>query len=279
MNEELKNKLVICDLDAVLLDANGDLPQVARDVVQLYTAHGGRVTVFSQRTPRAVRALLGSMRLSTSALVCGGSLVYDFATGAARPLCDFGAFGTGFWENLPYASGVGIALQMKDGATRVLRMSRTLQQHLKQEWTPYFIQKPEDVRGADVLRVLLYQDSRLKVMQTFERALTESAAPLKAEHLGADLLVLTPHNLSGEAMLHSVCSEAILPPSQVEVVAGSLPMLELVQNAGYSAAAADAPAEVRIAAREVTLTGAHEGAAAEYLYGQVRRSERENEKI
>jgi hydroxymethylpyrimidine pyrophosphatase-like HAD family hydrolase len=278
MNKGLEDRLVICDLDAVLLDANGDLPQVARDVVQLYAARGGRFTVFSQRTPRAVRTLLGSLRVSTSALVCGGSLVYDFATGTAKPLCDFGAFGSDLWEKLPYASGVGIALQMKDGTTRVLRMSRTLQRHLQEEWTPYFLQKPEDVHGEDVLRVLLYQDSRLKAIQSFERALVESGIPLKIEHFGVDLLVLTPSNLSGEAMLRCLCSEAILPPEQVTVVAGSMPMLELVQKAGYSAAAADAPAELRVAAREVTLTGAREGAAVEYLYELVRHCDQENEK-
>ena len=47
--------LVLCDLDSLLLDAAGNLPQLQRDVLQLFASRGGRLTVFSQRSPRAVR--------------------------------------------------------------------------------------------------------------------------------------------------------------------------------------------------------------------------------
>ena len=50
--------LVLCDLDSLLLDAAGNLPQLQRDVLQLFASRGGRLTVFSQRSPRAVRSLL-----------------------------------------------------------------------------------------------------------------------------------------------------------------------------------------------------------------------------
>lgn len=274
MKQTLEDKLVICDLDAVLLGADGNVPQVTRDVVQLFCSRGGHFTVFSQRSPRAVRTLLGSVRVNAPALLCGGSLLYNFAAGAGTPLCSFDAFGAEFWEKLPYAPGVGIALQMKDGATRVLRMSHTLQQHLRREWTPYFVAKPEDIRSADVLRVLLYQDGRgIQVLQLFEKALTESAVPLRLEHLGADTLAIAPKALAGAEQLRALCSAAGAAPEQVAVVAGGLPLLELVRSAGWSAAAANAPAEVRVAAREVTLSHGTEGAAAEYLYRLVRRSE------
>ena len=57
------------------------------------------------------------------------------------------------------AEGVGIALQMTDGTTRVLRMSEALERHLRQEWTPYLLANAADIKGEEVLRVLLYQDS------------------------------------------------------------------------------------------------------------------------
>ena len=49
--------LVLCDLDSLLLDAAGNLPQLQRDVLQLFASRGGRLTVFSQRSPRAVRSV------------------------------------------------------------------------------------------------------------------------------------------------------------------------------------------------------------------------------
>ena len=89
MNQSLANKLVLCDLDNLLLGPDGNLTQVVRDVLQLFSSRGGRFTVFSQRTPKAVRTLLGSVRLSAPALVCGGTLAYHFADGSRQPLCSF----------------------------------------------------------------------------------------------------------------------------------------------------------------------------------------------
>lgn len=93
MNQSLANKLVLCDLDNLLLGPDGNLTQVVREVLQLFSSRGGRFTVFSQRTPKAVRAILGSVRLSAPALVCGGTLAYHFADGlpsAAVQLCRAG---------------------------------------------------------------------------------------------------------------------------------------------------------------------------------------------
>ena len=275
MTQPLASTLVLCDLDALLLGADGNLTQVVRDVLQLFTSRGGRFTVFSQRAPRAVRSVLGSIRLSAPALLCGGTLAYSFAEGGGQPLCSFEALGSDFFAKLPAAQGVGIALQMRDGSTRVLRMSRCLEQHLRQEWTPFVLSCAADICGGEVLRVLLYQDEkRAPALQLFEKALGESAAPLCAERMAPDTLVLTPRGVTGEAMLAQVCQAGQTGPEDLLVVAGSLPLLELARAAGQSAAAADAPAELRLAARRVTLTDCAGGAAAEVLYRLVRDAER-----
>lgn len=39
-------------------------------------------------------------------------------------------------------------------------MSEALEAHLRQEWTPYVLSSAADVRGEDVLRILLYQDRK-----------------------------------------------------------------------------------------------------------------------
>ena len=180
MNNDLKDTLVLCDLDYLLLDANGSLPQVLRDVMQLFASRGGRLTVFSQRSPRAVRTLLGSVRLAAPALVCGGTLAYQFSTGTAQALCSFAGREETVLQKLPSAVGLGIALQMTDGTTRVLRMSTALERHLRREFTPFTLCSPADVRGEDVLRILLYQDrQQLPIQALLERALGDNAAMLR----------------------------------------------------------------------------------------------------
>ena len=61
---------------------------------------------------------------------------------------------------------------------------------------------------------------------------------------------------------------------QVLALAGGQPMLELVQAVEHSAVAADAPAELRLAAEQITLTDAAGGAAVEVLYRMVRAAEK-----
>ena len=187
----------------------------------------------------------------------------------------FAALEDSFLAKLPAAPGIGIALQMKDGATRVFRMNHALERHLRREWTPYLLTQPEGVSSEDVLRVLLYQDAKtIPALQTFEKALEESAAPVRQERLAIDCLALTPGSISMGAAFSSVCAAAMLSPENVAVLAGSVPMVELMRLAGQSAAAFDAPAEVRLAAGQTTFCRANEGAAAEYLYQLVRNSGR-----
>ena len=274
MNDSLASTLVLCDLDNLLLGEDGNLTQVVRDVLQLFGSRGGRLTVFSQRSPRAVRSILGSVRLAAPALVCGGTMAYHYADGNRVPLCSFAELQPDLFCRLPDAAGVGIAVQMQDGTTRVLRMSKALERHLRQEWTPYLLANAADIHPEQVLRVLLYQDNKsVPLISLVDKAVGDSVA-LLGERMAPDTLALTPRRISGREMLDTICTMAQVAPENVLVLAGGQPMLELVQTAQHSAVAADAPAELRLAAAQVTLTDAASGAAVEVLYRMVRAAER-----
>ena len=70
-----------------------------------------------------------------------------FPDGTHQPLCTFAGQDADLFARLPVAEGVGIALQMTDGTTRVLRMSEALERHLRQEWTPYLLANAADIKG------------------------------------------------------------------------------------------------------------------------------------
>ena len=273
MNDSLASTLVLCDLDNLLLCEDGNLTQVVRDVLQLFSSRGGRLTVFSQRSPRAVRSILGSVRLAAPALVCGGTMAYHYADGNRVPLCSF-AQQQELFACLPDTPGVGVAVQMQDGTTRVLRMSNALERHLRQEWTPYLLANAADIHPEQVLRVLLYQDSKaVPMISLLEKSLGDRTAVLLGERAAADTLILTPRTVSGREMLDAVCMPVGIDPEDVLVLAGGLPMLDMVRASSQSTAAADAPAELRLAAQKVTLTDAAAGSAVEVLYRMVRDAE------
>lgn len=274
MNNTLSSILVLCDLDNLLLGSDGCLAPAVSEVLRLFSSRGGKFTVFSQRSPRAVRELMGEVHLSAPALLCGGNMTCSFDKAGTKPLRSFAALGDSFASRLPTEAGIGVALQMNDGTTRVLRMSSALEKHLRQENTPYLLGRAEDICSADILRVLLYQDEKsTPMLKIIGSALGESLTHLRAEHIAQDTVVLTPGNVSGAAMLEAVCLPVMLPQEAVLVLAGGRSMLELVRASSHSVAAADAPADVRSAAETTTLTDCAGGAAAEVLYSLVRRAE------
>lgn len=58
-------------------------------------------------------------------------------------------------------------------------MSEALEAHLRQEWTPYVLSSAADVRGEDVLRILLYQDKKqMPLVPLLDKALGEAADSL-----------------------------------------------------------------------------------------------------
>lgn len=271
----LDSTLVLCDLDNLLLNEENSIPQVLRDVLQLFGSRGGKLTVFSQRSPRAVRTILGGVRLGAPALVCGGTLAYSFSEGSGKPLCSFAGQEDTVLKKLPSAVGLGIALQMADGSTRVLRMSEALEQHLRQEFTPFVLSNTADIRGEDVLRILLYQDKKqMPLVPLLEKTLGESLGLLHSERIAPDVLVLTPSLVSGSAMTSAVCTPSGWTEGELTVVANCAQMLDLMKLAGHSVVPADALAELRLAANEVTLTDHDNGAAAEVLYRFVRSAEK-----
>lgn len=271
----LDSTLVLCDLDNLLLNEENSIPQVLRDVLQLFGSRGGKLTVFSQRSPRAVRTILGGVRLGAPALVCGGTLAYSFSEGSGKPLCSFAGQEDTVLKKLPSAVGLGIALQMADSSTRVLRMSEALEQHLRQEFTPFVLSNTADIRGEDVLRILLYQDKKqMPLVPLLEKTLGESLGLLHSERIAPDVLVLTPSLVSGSAMTSAVCTPSGWTEGELTVVADCAQMLDLMKLAGHSVVPADALAELRLAANEVTLTDHDNGAAAEVLYRFVRSAEK-----
>ena len=274
MNNSIENTLVLCDLDNLLLNAEGNLPQLHRDVLQLFSSRGGKLTIFSQKSPKVVRSLLSGVRLSGPALVCGGTLAYNFTEGEGVALCSFAGMEDSVLKALPSAPGVGIALQMRNGSTRVLRMSESLETHLRQEWISFVLSNAADIKGEDVLRILFYQDKKqVALTGLLEKTLGEATVALRAERMGADSVALLPGSVSGSAMLDAICQATGYAAEQILVLADCTQMTELVRLAGHSVVPADAPAELRLAAKQMTLTDHDTGAAAELLYGMVRSAE------
>ena len=193
--------LVLCDLDSLLLDAAGNLPQLQRDVLQLFASRGGRLTVFSQRSPRAVRSLLGGVRLSAPALVCGGTLAYNFSEGSGTALCSFEGMEESVLKILPSLSGVGIALQTVLGDNG----------HLYSKMTQEMVEEMRRLAcRADVLTPNLTEAFALLDRPYKTDCTTEELKDLIAElsEMGPDTVIITGVPVPGQSGLTSVIARS-----------------------------------------------------------------------
>lgn len=269
----LSSTLVLCDLDHLLLGADGNLTQVVRDVLQLFVRRGGRFTVFSQRTPRAVRSILGSVRLSAPALVCGGAMAYHFRwhPPAAVHLCRAGCRPV-----RPSSGGRGRGHCPADDRRYYPRAAheRGIGASSAAGMDPLSAGKRgrhQGGRSAAGAAVSGQQGSAHDLAAGKISGRPHSGAAGRACRSGyADP---DPRTVSGREMLDAVCMPVGIDPEDVLVLAGGLPMLDMVRASSQSTAAADAPAELRLAAQKVTLTDAAAGSAVEVLYRMVRDAE------
>lgn len=102
-------------------------------------------------------------------------------------------------------------------------MSNALERHLRQEWTPHLLANAADIHPEQVLRVLLYQDSKsVPLISLAEKAIGDRVA-LLGERIAPDTLVLTPKRISGREMLDTVCTMAQVGAEQVLALAGGQP--------------------------------------------------------
>lgn len=75
-------KLLVSDMDATLLDSNGNISAANREAIEYFISEGGYFTVASGRMVPAVRAYLDKMTINAPAILHNGAKLYDY--GAER---------------------------------------------------------------------------------------------------------------------------------------------------------------------------------------------------
>ncbi|MDO4565739.1 MAG: HAD hydrolase family protein [Oscillospiraceae bacterium] len=83
MAENIKQMLVVSDIDGTLLRAGCGIPLENMDAVERFVERGGRFTVATGRMEQSVRGYLPWLPLSAPAVLCGGALIYDFESNKA----------------------------------------------------------------------------------------------------------------------------------------------------------------------------------------------------
>lgn len=267
MMQTLHDYLVFCDMDNTLLTAKEGIPSCNRTVIKLFTELGGRFTVATGRPPASIRAALGDIKLSLPAISCNGSLIYDFSTDTIlrRATLDRKQATLAIADVVRQFPRIGVEVMAHAGDMFVVQANEYTHAHQVDEKIPS-VACPLDSVPDGWVKVVFASDP-----ETI-RKLSQYA---KTRYYGRENYFLATNNIYFEIMpggvgkasgLRDLCTLLGEPLQKTIVIGDYYNDLEIMRTAGHSVAVANAPAEVKAAADEVTTCTCSDGAVGEYLY-------------
>ncbi len=274
MTQDLSGYLVVSDVDDVLLAAQGGIPQVNRDMIRLFCAHGGKFTVATGRSAESVRIALGKQTLSGPAVCCGGSVIYDFAQDkclARHALARVPALAA-VREIRARFPRIGVAVQVKNGDLRLIRASACTAARVKMERLSCLFEQLEDIPEPWVKVTFAGLPAEIDEVQRYGDTLPYDAQ-LQRVRAAASAYEILPAGVSLAGGLCALAELYRVPLENTVMIGAHTGDLACMEAAGYAAAVAGAPGRVRMAADTVTQIGCAEGAVAEFLYGFLKQHE------
>lgn len=269
MSKNLTDLLVVADMDGTLLQAGYGVPKENLDGIERFVARGGRFTVATGRSVEAVRRYVDWLQLSAPAILCNGSLLYDYAKNEVLynktldpRVRDIVA------EIRKVFPELGVEVHSVEGITAVA-MNEAVYRHTAREHIPFVLAELDTL--PDGWNKVLFADeeeSKLAAVERFvarKRQTDDLYNEFTFVRTSKIYYELVPSDVNKGEGLRKL-AELLGVPMENTVAIGDydndLPMLEA---AGYSAAVADALPEVKAAVDVVTGRSCLQGGVGELL--------------
>lgn len=272
MKSALSDYLVICDMDNTLLTAKEGLPACNRTVIQLYAEMGGLFTVATGRPPESIRAALEGIHLSLPAISCNGALLYDFSTESVlhRSSLNREQATSAIGDILSKFPRMGVEVMAGNGEMYVIQANEYTHAH-----------QVDERLGSIACPLDCVPDGWIKVVFASDpETIRKLGQYAKTKYYGRDNYFLATNNIYLEIMpagvskatgMHDLCALMNRSQKKTIVIGDYYNDLELMKEAGYAVAVANAPSEVKANADMVTTCTCSEGAVGEFLYQLIRR--------
>lgn len=264
---DIRDLLVLCDMDNTLLTVQKGIPSCNKTVIKLFQQLGGRFTIATGRTPISVKTALEGLELNAPAICCGGSLLYDFekeqvikAHHVNRGQAEFA-----IRDIMKHFPNAGVEIMADGGNLFITRASYYTQYHLRNEHISANLCPLEDTPQEWEKVLFAIDPPQMEQMKKYA----------KAENYGDEIEFLVtnttyfeimPKGISKTSGMKELCELQSIEQANTIMIGDYYNDLELIREAGTGVAVANAPIEVRRAADHVTNVLCHQGAVGEYLY-------------
>ena len=271
----LRDKLFLFSLEGALCGADGSIMSTNVEMLRLLTLRGGRYTVISDRTADQVRSVLKGLPAPGGPVICSsGAVLYDLEkeqclqqTELSRPDAE-----TLLWTLERAFPSVGLGVQIYDGPFQIIRANSYTQEYLcTRGFGGILIQLeyiPENWLNASVFA----EPQQLSEVEEYiaQKKLTGDFSLIRRSPTQLQIL---PRQIAFSDVLTRLYEVTGVLAQDVYGMGGTTGDAAWLNIVGKSAAAADAAADVKLAADDLLLCTCAEGAAAEFLYQSMKQYE------
>ena len=269
MAENIKEMLVVSDIDGTLLRAGYGIPRQNIDAVERFVGRGGRFTVATGRTIQSVRNYLPWLPLTAPAVLCNGGVIYDFEREKIvfERTLDSGAREL-VRELMSEFSSAGVEV-IKDCEIIAVRTNEQVVAHTSLEHIPFTVADLDSL--PDGWNKVLFADEPAAInhLSAFieKRIADDERYRAYTFVRTADVYFeMVPIDVNKGAGLRKLAELLHTPMSDTVAVGDYYNDIAMLDAAGYDVAVGDAPPEVRAFA-DVTVKSCLNGGVGDMLDG------------
>lgn len=266
MENQSRSSLIISGLEGVLTAQVGAVAQPCDlESARLFCMLGGKLTVYTYRSPAAVRASLGKGTVSMPAVTCGGALIYDLnkdclvqtrpiTIQAGRQILEF------VRDHLPHAGVVGVDDHAR---TCLLGASREAQIFLNSEGGEYELLPIEAASPSWCKLTICAPSYQLAQLKSFLASRPDIPVTIVRQDLIT--LELVTAQVQPRETIRYLCNMANCMQQDTVAVIAQPQDMTWAPYAGKIVTMSDAQESLR-ACSSAQLGYYHKGAMGEYLY-------------
>ncbi len=268
--QSLQDILVVSDIDNTLLSMAHGMPSVNRTTIELFCRMGGNFTLATGRTNESVRHHLGDLPLTAPAITYGGAVIYDFQhdlriKNAVLPMGEAMRAVEDVMARFP---GIGVEVMTADGHIYVVQSNEYTHRHTEYERLIYTLRPLQDIPPRWNKVLFACEPPLMPQLRHFVDGQRYEGVYFIATN--AMYFEVMPAGVSKASALAELCGYMHIPMENTVVIGDYFNDIGMMQAAGRAVAVGNAPAEVRLAAGEVTAA-CDDGGVAQVLYGLLRR--------
>ncbi|MBQ7284484.1 MAG: HAD family hydrolase [Oscillospiraceae bacterium] len=241
---DIKDILLVSDLDNTLLTAEKGIPEFNLKMIKKFQELGGNFTVATGRSIESVERYLDQLELSTPAITYNGGVIYDYKNKmyiiketlpeSAKQALEM------IREKFP---DVGTEIMCDNNRLYMIRENAYTYKHVDDEKLSYVCADISNIKNNWIKVLFADRNSRLLELQEFCRTL--SFEDLEFVMSNTIYFEMLPKGVTKGTALHKLCDALNIKIADTVAVGDYYNDIELLQTAGLSVCVDNAPAEIK----------------------------------